>query len=273
MHRQRDGRCEPTDGLGGTGRVEVAGAEVRAPPPHRQRGEVDRALGGDVVEPGEQAGVTGDVDAQPVALQKVPHRVGLRAVGEPGPPPVPGVVGRCAGDAQPVEDTGLPHGELGHPGDAAAAEPVAGARGHHDLHRARQPAQRGEVQVVGVQVGDQDQVGSGGPLRVDGRRGAAQRPDRGPQHRVGQDGAPADPQPQGAVAEEGRLRQVHTVEYPLRRCRGPDRPRSAAPPARGSPGAACTRRRSGARRRRRRRARPARRRGPPAWTRCARRRR
>ena len=94
-----------------------------------------------------------------------------------------------------------------------------GAARHDDAGGRREEAQRGQVQVVAVQVGDEHEVGVG----VVGARRAgpdpAQRPDAAGEQRVGEHDPPADLDPHRGVAEEpqGEIAHVSSIARRLQR--------------------------------------------------------
>ena len=132
--------------------VEVALPERGPPAPHRQQRDVQRAeVGHRVVD----VGVAGEVDA-PLGTDHEAQRVGVRTAAERA---AAAVVVRADGDDR---HAGHVHAVAdGRPRRPARSRPAqhgpAPAR-HEHAHVARQAAQRAEVEVVEVEVGDQHGV-------------------------------------------------------------------------------------------------------------------
>ena len=120
-------------------RVEVARAEVGAPAPDGQQGDVDVPLG-QHAHAVEQPGVAAGVDGGAAALEQEAQRLRGRPVGRARAPAVPAVLGADGGDPQPAVGDRLAGGQLVDPREAAAAQPCTGAAGHDDPRAGRRCA-------------------------------------------------------------------------------------------------------------------------------------
>jgi hypothetical protein len=111
------------------------------------------------------------------------------------------VVGVERGDRHGADPSGLSRRQLGDGGKAQSVEERTRPRRHQQRRPAVEPAQRADVGVVAVQVGDQHRVE---PLDHRGpRRGgvADERPDPLSQHRVGQQAGALDVDQDGSMAD------------------------------------------------------------------------
>ena len=195
--------------------VHVLEEPVRLVRADRQQRQVDaRVPLGDPGEPAAVAGVAGEV-----------HPVGGGCGQHPAAPQRPAAVGQTA--AAPVvrrhevephltaarrgQRRRLPPVQLHDAAEPAAGEPRAEPGRHEHRGGARQPADRGRVEVVVVVVRDHHGVDAVQRAERHARWRPA-RPDAGDApgpHRVGQHGQPADPQHERGVPHpRGRRRAV-----------------------------------------------------------------
>ena len=172
----------------------MPGAERRSPAPDRQQRDVDppREVGHGV----EDVGVAGEVDALG-AVDGEADRLGDRAA-ERMPAAV--VNGAQRGDRRTGHVDAFADGELDDVGEALAREDRRGAARDDDAHVAPEHAQRREVQMIEVQVGDQGRVDALGHLAPRARAVAAQVRQPRAQHRIGEQAGAADLQQHRRVA-------------------------------------------------------------------------
>ena len=176
--------------------IEVPGPDLRSPAPDRHERDVE--LAGEVAHPVEEIGVAEERHAR-AALDDVAHGRRVRPDGEAAPV---------------VLDGDHPHAQLadlqalaGHGLDDLVARPAAhqvradGRRDHG--HAGGEPAQRGQVEVVVVGVGDQHRGEAVAGRRRGRRRDAADVADPRAQQRVGEQARAVDLDPRGGVADVG----------------------------------------------------------------------
>ena len=161
MDRDRDPRLQERRRLRGPDRVHVTGPHRRAPAPDREQGDVDRCELGHLVE---EVRVAGEVDGRARARDDVAERVRLDP--ERQPSRVVARVRGAHGERTDLELLSL--GELDDvlDGSLASDQPAGALRGD-DGQVASEPLQRGEVEVVVVQVRDEHRVEASQRRRVD----------------------------------------------------------------------------------------------------------
>ena len=117
------------------------------------------------------------------------------------------------GDSQRPDPAGLARRQLDRAGEPEVGEERTRPGGDEDRHVAVDPAQRGGVGVVVVQMGDQQRVEV--PRDPARRRvpPAPQRADARTEHRVGEQAGPAELEQHGGVADVGDpVRRRHVRE-------------------------------------------------------------
>ena len=232
VDRDHDARPQQRDGARRRARVEVPGAERAAPAPDRHQRDIERRQ---LRHPVEQVGVAREVDAR-AALDDEPER-GHEGVQRAA---APVVLGRDRRDGSVLQRQGVAGVQLDHLADSQAPHDAGGAGGDDHRGIGREPAQRGPVRVVAVEVREQHGVEPVG--RVGRRDVPAQVDDAGPQQRVGEHRERAELDQRGRVAEpaDAVTRRLHRLHPPT------------------APAWSATRQRSPGRSRERRRVRPCR---------------
>lgn len=191
MHRHRGSGRQLGQRPRGALRVEMPVSQEGAPTAHRQQRDV--ALPDLVGHRVEEPGVAGEVGPRLTGEDEAERRGALRAERQPPSvvrrghrpyrqlPELPGVPGRHLHEAQPVPQPSQP----GHRGERALGQQDRGPRG--------QSAKRGQVEMVGVQVRDQDHVRLGRDRRRYGAASPAQMCQPPGEQRIGQHPHPRVP--------------------------------------------------------------------------------
>src|SRR5689334_6315663 len=145
MHGNSGPRLEQSQGGGRRRRVEVASAKGRAPPADREDREIE--VPGEVCHPGEEVGITREVDAVG-PIEHVADRRRRRTERHP-----PSVVGSGNGpDANAPDRQLVARVDLMHVLEARRTDEAPGIAGHHEGRRAVQLPKAPDVEVILVGV-------------------------------------------------------------------------------------------------------------------------
>ena len=197
MDRDRDARLEQRGGPSGGLGVEVSRPDSGSPAPDRQQRDIESPA--QLLHLGEEVGVAREVDpAAPPDVEA--DRVGDRAAD--GPAAV-GMLGPGRGDLDLPDGRDLTRLELRHLGESRAAEEVAGAARGEDANVALEPAQRGQVEMVLVQVGDQHRVDLPRDAGVGRRPEPAQVREPAAEHGIGEQADAAELEKERGVPDVG----------------------------------------------------------------------
>ena len=191
--------------LRGAQRIEVTRAEARGPAPDRHEREIEPGRA-DLAHPVEEIGVTRVIDAARACdheAERGPVRADDAAAA---------VVARLRDAHRECTDGDLvTRRDLAHCIEAAPQQQAPAAARNDEREVARDPPQRGQVEVVAVQVGDQHGVEAAQCCRVGRRNPAPQMRDAVAQERVRQQAHAVEIDQRGAMADPRHLRHASRV--------------------------------------------------------------
>ena len=148
----------------------------------------------------EQLCVSGEIDRARPPMHDVAQRLGAQATGPGRRRAIVASLDRCHGER--TDARRLAHAQLGHFREPPALEPRSSTGRHQQARVETQQPQRGQVEVVVMQVRDQHRIEARVNGRIDGRNLTAQMRNAIAQQRVGEQAYPVQLDQDGGMTQE-----------------------------------------------------------------------